>query len=49
MEDPLAEAILSSSVKDGDVLVAEMNKEGDGLTFKTKKKRKKKEEKQETE
>ena len=42
MEDPLAEAILSSEFKEGDILIAEMNKDKDGLVFSTKKKRRKK-------
>ena len=42
MEDPLAEAILSAEIKDGDVLVAELNEKKDGLIFTPKKKGKKK-------
>jgi ATP-dependent Clp protease ATP-binding subunit ClpC len=42
MEDPLAEAILSSEIKDGDILLAELNEAKDGLIFTPKKKAKKK-------
>ena len=42
LEDPLAEALLGTAFKEGDVLVAEMNKEEDGLVISAKKKRRKK-------
>jgi len=42
MEDPLAEAILGAEWKEGAVLIAELNKDKDGLSFTAKKKRRKK-------
>jgi ATP-dependent Clp protease ATP-binding subunit ClpC len=42
LEDPLAEALLGTTFKQGDTLVAEMNKADDGLVITSKKKRRKK-------
>jgi len=38
LEDPLAEEILNMSVKDGDILVADLDKENSKITFELKKK-----------
>jgi ATP-dependent Clp protease ATP-binding subunit ClpC len=42
IEDPLAEEILNASVKEGDVLVADLNADKTGLTFTMQKKEKEK-------
>lgn len=47
LEDPLAEEILNMSVKNGDIMVAEMDESGEKVKFTLKKEEKKKEKKSE--
>ena len=47
LEDPLAEEILNMNVKNGDVLIAELDKEAEKIRFSLKEKEEKKEEKSE--
>ena len=46
LEDPLAEEILKSDIKDGDIIAVDFDKKKDELTFKKEKAKKKKEEKE---
>jgi ATP-dependent Clp protease ATP-binding subunit ClpC len=47
LEDPLAEEILNSTIKSGDIVIAELDKEAGKITFKLKEEPKKKEKKSE--
>jgi ATP-dependent Clp protease ATP-binding subunit ClpC len=47
LEDPLAEEILNSSIKAGDVVIAELDKENEKIKFRLKEEPKKKEKKSE--
>jgi ATP-dependent Clp protease ATP-binding subunit ClpC len=47
LEDPLAEEILNSTIKSGDIVIAELDKEAGKITFKLKEEPQKKEKKSE--